>query len=53
MSDRKGDPVKQPPGCDGGTSCPNMKNTYEGYESETWSCEVCGEHFKLYYEDMA
>lgn len=35
------------------TNCPYIKNTYEGWDSETWSCETCGEYFHLYYDDMA
>ena len=54
MADRKGDPMKRSADCDGGyTACPHIKNTYEGFDSETWECPVCGEFFKLYYEDMA
>lgn len=34
------------------TSCPNIKNTYEGYDGERWRCEVCGESFFLDYDDM-
>lgn len=34
------------------TDCKNIENTYEGYDSETWKCEVCGEFFILYYDEM-
>jgi hypothetical protein len=53
MSDHKGDPAKKPTDCTSHTNCPHIKCTYEGMDSETWSCPLCGEHFKLYYDEMA
>lgn len=32
--------------------CSNMRFT-QLYDSETYHCDVCGQHYKLYYEDMA
>lgn len=53
MSKRKGDESKKPVECrDNWTKCPNIKLTYQGWGSETYECDVCGERFKLYYEDM-
>lgn len=57
MADRKGDPDKQPSGCsmrsDG--RCPNLRETSSNTDmsGETYSCDVCGEYFRLSYEDMA
>jgi hypothetical protein len=56
MANRKGDPTKQPPECtmrsDG--RCPNLKETSgNDMDGETYHCDVCGEHYRLYYEDMA
>ena len=56
MADRSGDPNKQPAECNINASpprCPHMKCTYEGWDGESYSCERCGERYKLYYEDMA
>ncbi len=35
-------------------SCPNMKDDPNdtSMESEKYKCTVCGERYKLYYEDM-
>jgi hypothetical protein len=65
MADRKGDPALQPPECKSvftpdpdrpkfGTwsKCPHIKCTYEGWESETYNCERCGEHYTLYEDEM-
>ena len=52
MADKEGDKEKQPPNCNEDTHCPNMINTYEGWDSETWECQVCGARFKLYYDEM-
>lgn len=59
MSTQKGDPAKQPPECPNRpgahgipTSCPHIKNPYEGFEGERWTCERCGLSFFLDYEDM-
>lgn len=52
----KGDPAKQPADCkinDAPPRCPNIVQTYQGYDKETYSCEVCGEFYSLYYDDMA
>jgi hypothetical protein len=57
MADIKGDPTKQPPECsmrDNGR-CPNLHETSSKFDmdGETYTCIVCGEYFRLYYEDMA
>lgn len=55
MSDRKGDPHKQPTDCmmrqDG--KCPHVRGTLDTMEGENYECDRCGERYKLYYEDMA
>lgn len=33
-------------------NCKNVECTYEGWESETYECKVCGLYYKLYYDDM-
>lgn len=55
MSHFKGDKSKQPPECtvDKDNRCPNLDQTYQGYDSETYRCKTCGEYFKLYYDEMA
>lgn len=58
MADRRGDPTKQPEICKrliSKTSCPNMRETSSNtdMDGETYDCPVCGEYFRLYYEDMA
>ncbi len=35
------------------TQCPNIKETGGDFETERYSCDVCGKHYTLYYEDMA
>lgn len=50
--DIKGDKEKQPVECDEDTKCPNIKCVYEGWDDETWRCDVCGAYFKIYYEEM-
>lgn len=65
MADRKGDPAKQPPECKSvftpskdnpnrGTwsTCPNIKEGYSDFELTRYSCEVCGESYTLYEDDM-
>lgn len=54
MVDRKGDKTKQTRDCtvDTNARCPNLKETGGGFEGEWYDCEVCGESYKLYYEDM-
>ena len=54
-----GDPSKQPPECGPQKlgsgyfrSCPNLKNTREGYDGEGYRCDVCGLSYFLDYEDM-
>lgn len=58
MADRKGDPAKQPEHCKKlitKTVCQNMHETSSNtdMDGETYNCDVCGEHLRLYYEDMA
>lgn len=66
MSD--GDKAKQPPEClkdvftpDAPGShhgkwgrCPHLKevSSSSDMEGETYDCSVCGEHYRLYYDDM-
>lgn len=54
MSDHRGDKAKQPTECtvEKNNRCPNLKNTYEGYDGERYRCEVCGESFFLDYDEM-
>jgi len=53
MADRKGDPLRQPPECKGGsTSCPNLKLVYAGYVGDRYICEVCGESFYVDEDEM-
>lgn len=55
MADIKGDATKRPPTCmteTMPTSCPHIKNIYEGYDGERWRCDVCGESFFLDYGEM-
>lgn len=59
MADRKGDPSKQPPECAALTAthgkCPHLIETSSASDmyGETYHCDVCGEHYRLYYDDMA
>ncbi len=57
MADRKGDPAKQPADCkvNINSSCPNLRDVSgpTDFDGETYHCDVCGEHFRLHYEDMA
>lgn len=63
----KGDDTKRIEGCSGGyfpppaptpghayPHCPNLKEVSGpmDMEGETYHCNVCGEHFRLDYEDM-
>lgn len=58
MSDRKGDPAKQPPECKineatlDNFGCENIKEVGGGMSGERYRCEVCGESFFLDYDDM-
>ena len=55
MSDRKGDPAKQPKECkirEPAGTCPHIKETGGSFEGERYDCDVCGEYFFLDYEDM-
>lgn len=66
MSDRKGDPSKQPPECKSvftpipnhpqglghWSRCQNIKETYSGMDGERYGCDVCGESYFLDYDDM-
>lgn len=59
MSDRKGDPAKRPPECGRRNgewgACNYLKETSSNtdMDGETYHCDRCGEHYRLYYEDMA
>ena len=57
MSDRKGNPDKQPKECrELGSykmACPNLKEIdLKNMNGETYDCAVCGEHFYLDYDEM-
>lgn len=55
MADRKGDPKKKPAECmENGLTCPHLKEVSSKYdmEGESYSCELCGEYYRLYYDDM-
>lgn len=66
MTDRKGDPSKQPPECKPvftptpGSSngmgtwsrCPHMLETYSDMSGERYGCDVCGAGYYLDYDDM-
>ncbi len=53
MPDVKGDPAKRHPDCNEGASfgCPNIQSR-ETWDSETRWCDVCGERYTLYDDDM-
>lgn len=54
MADKQGDPTKQPAECrinDAPPHCPHIKSR-ESWDTETFDCERCGEHYILYDEDM-
>lgn len=59
MADRKGDEAKRPAECgrrDGAwEACRHLKDTSSNsdMDGETYDCAVCGEHYRLYYEDMS
>lgn len=68
MSDRDGDPKKRPPECREGDiisrhpdglrctwgTCLHLKETSpsSNMDGETYDCQVCGRHYRLYYDDM-
>ena len=56
MADRKGDPAKQPPECKmrETSRCKHLRETSHKFDmsGETYDCDVCGEHFRLYYDEM-
>lgn len=56
MADQQGDPEKQTEECRSAKAqnrnCPNIKPGYSDMESERYSCDVCGERYKLYDDDM-
>lgn len=56
MADRKGDKTKQPPECtvDKDARCPNLHEVSRpgDMEGETYECKVCGERYRLDYEEM-
>jgi hypothetical protein len=57
MTDREGDPTKRPPECKTSgrpTDCPHLRDvTPRSMDRETYECDMCGQRFVLYYEDMA
>lgn len=54
MADIKGDDDKRVPECreKNGTGCPNLQSR-ETYDKETRWCDVCGERYTLYDDEMA
>ena len=57
MPDRKGDPDKKPDYCKNkglNERCRNLKEVSDKYDmdGETYDCAVCGEHYRLYYDEM-
>lgn len=57
MSDRRGDDTKRVPGCTEANcgGCEHLKETSSptDFDGETYDCAICGEHYRLHYEDMA
>lgn len=58
MADRKGDETKRPEDCGRRNgqwkSCRHLRETSgNDMDGETYHCDVCGEHYRLHYEDMA
>jgi len=59
MADRKGDEAKRPVECGRREGlygvCQHLKETSSNsdMDGETYDCAVCGEHYRLHYEDMA
>jgi hypothetical protein len=53
MADRKGEDTKRIEGCTPQTQdrCPNLQSR-ETWDCETCWCDVCGEFYTLYDEDM-
>lgn len=41
------------PGSGTWSRCPNIRESHSDMQGETYDCAVCGEHYRLYYEDMA
>lgn len=39
----------------GWSQCPNLRETSSNtdMDGETYHCDVCGKHYRLYYEEMA
>jgi len=68
MADCEGDPAKRPIECKEGVftpdapgshtgvwgSCPHLKevSSASDMDGETYDCNVCGRHYRLYYDDM-
>lgn len=57
LTDRKGDDAKRPPECkhkDRYGTCPHLQETSSrfDFEGETYDCFICGEHFRLFYDEM-
>lgn len=56
MTTNKLPPLSEPSCVNGDKyQCPNMKSDPEdtSMETERYECAVCGDYYKLYYEDMA
>jgi uncharacterized UBP type Zn finger protein len=55
MPDRAGDPAKQPAECTNNSDCPHIVETSSAsdMDGETYHCDVCDLHYRLWYEDMA
>lgn len=55
MADRKGDPNKKPVECmKDGLTCPHLEeiSSNSDMDGESYSCKVCGEYYRLYYDEM-
>lgn len=55
MTNRKGDKSKRTPDCridEPFGRCPNLKETYSGFDGERYRCDRCGESYFLDYEEM-
>ena len=55
----KGDKSKQPAGCNSDlfsrNPCKNLRETSSNTDmsGESYSCDVCGVYFRLYYDEMS
>jgi hypothetical protein len=48
-----GNPLKKSEICkDNIWKCKNLEEIRSSMDGESYECKVCGEYFKLYYDDM-